>query len=53
MMFKEPVSASHKTLHVNYSSSQLVLFSEIITVYRETHTEHINTLRGHAANIRR
>jgi hypothetical protein len=46
IIFKDPIPTSQKTLHVSYSSCQLMLYREIIAVCSVIHTKHINTLCG-------
>jgi hypothetical protein len=46
------VRASQETHCVSTTEpNRLMLFREIIDVYRENHTEHINTLRGQNAEF--
>jgi hypothetical protein len=44
MIFKNPVRTSERTPHFTITKiNWLTLFKEIIAVYSENHTKHINT----------
>jgi hypothetical protein len=50
MLFKNVVRTSQETHYVSATDiKRLMLFREIIAVYCENHTEHINTLCGQNA----
>jgi hypothetical protein len=45
------VRTSQETHSVSITTNRLMLFREIIAVYYENHTEHINTLCGQNAKF--
>jgi hypothetical protein len=52
MLFKNSVRTSKKTQHFTITKINWVtLFKEILAVYSENHTKHINTLCGQNAEL--
>jgi hypothetical protein len=52
IIFKYSVRTAKKTQHFTIKKiNRLTLFKEIIAVYSENHTKHINTLRGKNAEL--
>jgi hypothetical protein len=52
MIFKNSVRTAKKTLHVTITKiNWLILFKEIIDVYSENPTKHVNTRYGHNAGL--
>jgi hypothetical protein len=52
IIFKNSVRTAKKTVHFTITKiNWLTLFKEIIAVYCENHTKHINKLFGHNAEL--